>query len=601
MHKILIIIIIFFTCNSIGNAQTYTEINLESPTDFTELNTFFNDTILSKYRVYFTGENHQFAYVNSELEFKFLIYLHQTQGVKHFMFEQSPATGFIITQAVTDNNDISYKLHLKDKFFDPFYDLVKNIKKYNDTLAPEDKIIVHGIDVERFPSFSIYALHKITDSLNTNGATGVIYESIDALYSSDFKDADQEVIYNGGGERFNLLGDKLNAWETIKTIVDRSEKYKDVLKDELGENFDIYFDILKGLENGHDWYLAEKNGDLTAPVLRERFMIEEFMRVYNRYKNAKFYGQFGRCHLHAQKEAKKCYSHNMQSIAGRINNSADSSLSGKVLTIPVYYKNSKTNDIKVIEALNLDDRFNEKNKIYLVDLSYLNNDNPLEGFNDELPYVIINTYYPKATENVYSFNVKLEEFHLGLYYGNTFFNKINRLNAELTDKGITSLANKMETYSIFFEYYNMHEAGQHFSYNIYPEITNNDNLKLKGQSFTYGGFYPIGNRYITSYFGVFFTYGMVKLIEVNQGSTPNLIQLNNQNAAVYRNDIFQISPNLDLKLTLPVVSINTRIGYNFDVSNKYWKLDSKVKDFTKTSFTSPYVQIGASLNLKYQN
>jgi hypothetical protein len=147
----------------------------------------------------------------------------------------------------------------------------------------------------------------------------------------------------------------------------------------------------------------------------------------------------------------------------------------------------------------------------------------------------------------------------------------------------------------------MHEAGQHFSYNIYPEITNNDNLKLKGQSFTYGGFYPIGNRYITSYFGVFFTYGMVKLIEVNQGSTPNLIQLNNQNAAVYRNDIFQISPNLDLKLTLPVVSINTRIGYNFDVSNKYWKLDSKVKDFTKTSFTSPYVQIGASLNLKYQN
>jgi hypothetical protein len=184
MSKIILtlISIIFLSIKTTYAQNNYATVDIDEPTDYSELTEFFSDSILDKYKVYFTGENHQYAYVNSELEFKLLVFLNQTQGVNHFVFEQSPATGYIITQAVLDNDDVSYKLHLRDKFFDPFYNLVKQIKKYNDTLPENKKISVDGIDVERFPSFSLYALHKITDSLSTEGVTGIVYETIDAIY-----------------------------------------------------------------------------------------------------------------------------------------------------------------------------------------------------------------------------------------------------------------------------------------------------------------------------------------------------------------------------------------------------------------------------------
>lgn len=596
-----IIFVLFFLNSLLIFAQNnYTKIDVNKPDDFNELHEFFGDSVLTPYKVYFTGENHEYAYVNSELEFKLLIYLHQTQGVKHFVFEQSPATGFIITQAVLDNEDISYKLHLKDKFFDPFYNLVKQIKKYNDTLPDNEKIVVDGIDAERFPAFSIYALHKITDTLDREGKTGIVYETIEALFTSEFKDASADEIYNNGGTRRNLLGDKLDAWETIQTIIDLSELHKTQLKEEIGVNYEIYTEILLGLIAGHDWYLAERKGDLAAPFTRERFMIDQFLRVYNRDKNSKYYGQFGRCHLHAKKEAKKCYSYNMKSIASRINTHSDSTLNGKVLTIPVYYKMSRY-DQKIIEALELDYRFQKKGKIYLIDLDYLEDDNPLSGFNEDLPFVIVNTYMPRGFEEMYYFNLSLTEYHFGGYYGYTFFNKINKLNTALTDVGANRFTNKFLTYSFSFDYISMKDQGMHFGFNYIPEVSNGDRFNLKGSSFTYGSYYPLGNKFLMSSFGIYLTYGQVTLSEQNNSATPNLIQVDNNNITVYKNDMFLIAPNVDFRLTLPVISFNARVGYNFDISGKYWVLDDKMKDFTKTSFSSPYIQLGASINIKQEN
>jgi hypothetical protein len=600
--KILaLVFIIFISVNTIHAQNNYATVDIDEPTDYSELAEFFSDSILDKYKVYFTGENHQYAYVNSELEFKLLVFLNQTQGVNHFVFEQSPATGYIITQAVLDNEDISYKLHLRDKFFDPFYNLVKQIKKYNDTIPENKKISVEGIDVERFPSFSLYALHKITDSLSTEGSTGIVYETIDAIYTSEFKDGSPDEIYNDGGTRFNLLGDKINAWETIQTIMELSKLYKDKLKEEIGEDYNTYVEILQALQAGHDWYQAERSGDMTAPFIRERFMIDQFLRVYHRNPHSKYYGQFGRCHLHAKKDSKKCYSHNMQSIASRINSTSDSTLQGKVLTIPVYYKTSKTQDVRIIEALELDYRFNKKNKIYLIDLDYLEEDNPIAGFEEDLPYVIVNTYMPKGFDDMYAFNLTLKEYHLGAYYGYTYFNKINKLNYALNDIGAIGFTNKITTYSFAIDYITMKDKGIYLAYTYYPSVSNGDRFKLKGSSFTYGSNYPFGNKYFMSAFGINLTYGRMTLIEDNTGTIPNLIQLNSKNITVYKNDIFLISPNFDFRITLPVVSLNAKVGYNFDVSGKYWQLDGKMKDFTKTSFSSPYIQIGASFNFKQEN
>ncbi len=584
--------------NTIFSQDKYMELDMNKPQKISDLNNFFGDTTLNQYSVFFTGENHAFAETNVDLELKFLIYLNKNYGVQHFLFEQSPAVGYLISKIIVDD-DIDCRYYLKDKFYDPFFRLVNNIRKYNDTLDRDKRIIAHGIDIERFPAFSIYALNDITDSLSTKGATGKIYETIRALWTSEFKDAGTDEIYNEGGTKFNLTGDVLDAWPTIKTIMYDSNLLKDSLEIELGDYFNVYFEILDGLQKGYDWYHSERKGDLGAPVLRERFMLDQFLRISKQYPNAKFYGQFGRCHLHAKKTAKRCYSYDMNSIASRINELDDSLYKGKVLSIPVYYSQARAFDGNAIRSLNLNPRFTHGESIYILDMDYIRNDNPLVGFGQDLPYVIINSYSPGGYTDMFSFNYTLEQYHLGIDFGYRYFNKLSRLNNALDDLGSNRFTNKFEFITVGGDYIVMKDIGYHISYSFMPNVMNNgDKFSIKGQYFTFGNYYPFGNKFFMGAFGLNYSYGNVTLSERIDIDEPSLIQIDGFNVTTYRNDIFFIDPNVQFRITLPVISLNFKAGYSFDVSGKYWRLDGKMKNFTKTSFSSPYVQAGISLNFK---
>jgi len=598
MKQVLLFALITFNLSIVLSQDRYSVIDINETQDFSEFDKLFSTTELEKYKVFFTGENHQFGAVNSMLEYKILAYLNKTQNVNHFLFEQGPAIGYVMTGIVMDNNT-RYKSFLKDKYSPHFYELIMDIKRLNTKIDSASRIKVHGIDVERFPAFSIFALNDIVDSLSIDNETGLIYESIQALVSSEFLDATPDEIYNKGGEGVNLTGDKVDAWKTFETIISESEKHADLLRVELGDKYEIYSQIIESVSKGQEWFISEREGSLAAPVIRERYMYRQFTKVYSEYPNSKFYGQFGRCHLHADKKAKRCYSHDLKSIANRINTSSDSTLFGTVLAIPVYYKNGQSFDERTIKSLKLDSRFEEDDKVYLIDLDYLNGDNPLIGFGGELPYAILNTYEKSNNLKNYDFGLKLTEYHLGVYYGRSFFNNLEKLNFELEKIGVPGFTNKFETYTFVFDYIVMNETGVHLGFNYIPAVSNNDRFILKGYSFIYGGNYPFGNEFFMTAIGVNMSYGNMTLLEQGKdGALPNLIQQSGNNLTVYTNDIFTLDPNLDFRITLPVISINARIGYSFDLSGKYWKLDGKMKDFTQTSFSAPYIQVGLSLNLK---
>ena len=135
---------------------------------------------------------------------------------------------------------------------------------------------------------------------------------------------------------------------------------------------------------------------------------------------------------------------------------------------------------------------------------------------------------------------------------------------------------------------------------MFDEISNGDGFSLKGYTVSMGNYMTIGNRYVMGAFGLNYGHGKMFLTEQSDNSVPNLIQFENKNVNIYRNDIFILDPNVEFRLTLPVVSFNFKAGYAFDVSGKYWKLDGKMKSFTKTSFSSPYIQAGVSLNFKVE-
>lgn len=575
----------------------FAKVQIEEEKGYEELTEFFTDSTLKDISVFMTGENHQYAVTNSKTEFRFLIYLHETFGVNHFLFEQGPAIGYIINK-ITIEEDLDYAFYLEDHFYKPFFEMVKKIRKYNEFQPDSLKIQTHGIDVERFPAYAIFALNEMIDTLETNGETGRIYESIKALGSSEFTDASPEKIYNAGGTRFNLNGNVIDAWSTFNTIIYDVKRLEDSLKADLGDDYPIFRDIIESIEKGHQWYHEEIDGNLAGPITRERFMLDQFERLTKRYDQAKFYGQFGRCHLHSDQKAKTCYSYDMSSIAKRIGELDDPFYKDKVLAIPVLYQTAGNRERSMIATLNLDYRFEEENKVYLIDIGYLNGDNPLVGFSNSLPYMIVNTYEAAGFDVEYQFTSGIEEFHLGGAIGQRYFNKLNTLNFELNQLGASSFSYPNTFYEFAFDYYDLGFSGMHFGYSFSPEVSNGDRFTMKHSLFSIGSSYATGNKWILGAIGNNLRFGNVTLKESKVATVPNLIQVDNENITAYTNDIFYIEPYAEVRLTLPVISLNAKAGYAFDVSGKYWKIDEKVKDFTKTSFSSPFFMVGISLHSK---
>jgi len=579
--------------NSIFAQESASQLLVESH-DFKEFEVF-GDT-LDSYRVYFTGENHNYLTFNSKLEWKLLRYLNQEQNVNHFLFEQSPAVGFLIEEAV-NNEDKESMSYLKTSFYKQFYHMFKEMRKYNDSLDPQNKIHIHGIDVERFPYFSIKALNFIVDSLDNSVVGGEVFEQIIALGTSSYKNGTVDDFYIEDNTTFGF--GEVNPWSSMNSIIDISMKYEDSLKVELAADSTIYYSIIKSLKVGQEWYQTEKKGDVRSPIIREDFMKDEFEIAYRSDDTGKFYGQFGRCHLHKDANAKKCYDHYMNSIANRIQE-IDQTLSNKVLVIPVYYSTGLLKfDKEIIESLELEEKYLQEETAHIIDLAYKNGDHVIDGFYNSLPFIIVSNVKDEPFEELqFEWDEEIFEIHGSAYYGYKYFNGIKRLNSALAGVGANNFTNKFVAYNFALDFYQLGSMGYRTQFTYIPEINNGDRFDLKGWRFGMGQYYTLGNKWFTSAFGLDFTYGQMALTELTDNTVPNLIQSNSQNLIIYKNDVFSLDPNLELRLTFPIISFNFRAGYELDISGKRWRLDGKMNDFTKTSFSAPYIQAGISLNYK---
>lgn len=591
-----VLFLIFFTFTFLStNAQDkVTTVNLDSE-DFAEFEIF--EDSLDDYSVYFTGENHMFLEFNTQFQFKLLQYLHMEQGVNHFLVEQSPGLTYIMNKVVLEDKT-THMHYLSDVLFEPFEEMVGNIHTYNQALPDSSKIQFHGIDVERFPGFSVYALNLMIDTFDIHFEGGEVFEQIKALNSSEFKNAGAATFYANPQDDFTFGFGQVNAYESLQSIIRTAGDYRASIAEKLGADSTMFFSMIESLEIGQEWYLTEQNGDVKSPIIRERFMAREFERIYVQNPDSKYYGQFGRCHLHKDQQAKGCYDYYMNSIANRINE-LNPSLKNEVLVIPVFYTKSKKFDKDIINSLKLNEKYTESEETYIIDLAYKNGDHSIVGFYNTLPFVIISNA-EKSDKMFYGYDwdTYIEEYHLGASLGYSYFRKLNNLNAVLESQSLPTFDRQVLSYSFHADYFLLKDRGTSFGFTYYPEFSNGDRLRMKGFKVTTGSSYPFGNRYFLAAIGLDFGYGQMKMVETQENGDPNIIQVDGVNETVYRNDIFTIDPNLQLRITLPIISLNARAGYAFDVSGKYWKLYDKVKDFTKTSFSAPYLMVGASINLK---
>lgn len=558
------------------------------------------DGKIDDYKVYFTGENHTFASFNTKFQFKFLRYLHQEQNVRHFIFEQSPAVGYIIEKVIIEDSD-SYMNYLGDMFYGPFYELVREVRDFNREQPDSGKIHMHGIDIERFPTFSLYTLARISENMPSYRQGGEVFEQIKALESSDYQYGSARDFYAEADEGFNFQFGEVSAWESVKSIIDGANQNRDSLVTYLGDDSTIFYSILKSMEVGREWYISEKRGDIKSPIVRERYMVEEFASFYDADGDEKYYGQFGRCHLHKNQDAGHCYDYYMNSVANRINE-MEEGLENKVLVIPIFYYESRVYDRDVISDLFIPEIYLDNGNSYIFDLKAKGGQTDIVGFYDDIPFVIISNAHDDRYEQAINYwYEEVKQYHIGGYYGYHYFNKLDDLNTQLTTLGSNTFTNKWLAYGGAFDYFTTGGLGYRYSFNYYPETSNGDRFAMRGYLATLGNYVNLGTDLFSTSIGFDFGFGSMKLIEETNTVSPNLIQSDGLDKVVYRNDVFVFDPNIELRVTLPILSLNFKTGYNLDMSGKRWKLDQKIKTFPKTSFSGAYIQAGVSLNLKVRN
>ncbi|MCH2234205.1 MAG: hypothetical protein MK078_08120 [Crocinitomicaceae bacterium] len=559
----------------------------------------FNGKI-DDYKVYFTGENHTYATFNTKFQFKLLKYLHEEQNVRHFIFEQSPAVGYIIEKVIIEDSQ-SYMNYLGDMFYGPFYELVKEVRDFNREQPDSGKIHMHGIDIERFPTFSLYTLARISEEMPSHRTGGEVFEQIKALESSEYQYGSARSFYAEEEDVFAFGFGDVSAWESVKSIIEGAEKYRDSLVTYLGDDSTIFYSILESMEVGREWYVAEKRGDIKSPIVRERYMVQEFESFYDPESDEKYYGQFGRCHLHRDQDAGRCYDYYMNSVANRINEMHES-LENQVLVIPIFYYESRDFDRDVISDLAIPEAYLDNGFSYIFDLKAKGGQTDIVGFYDDLPFVIISNAnddrYEQAVDYWYE---EVKQYHLGAYYGYHYFNKLDDLNNRMVALGSNAFTNKWLAYGGAFDYYTTGMFGVRYTFSYFPEASNGDRFSMRGYLATLGTYANFGRDYFSASLGYDIGFGSMKLIEQSDNNTPNLIQSEGLDKVVYRNDVFIFDPNLELRLSLPLISLNLRGGFNVDMSGKRWKLDQKINDFPKTSFSGAYIQAGVSLNLKVRD
>jgi hypothetical protein len=573
--------------------ENYSQINLDS-SGFAEFEIM--DSVLDSHRVYFTGENHTFASFNTRFELKFLKYLYETQNVRHFLFEQSPALGYI-REKITIDKKTKQKLYLSDKFYEPFYNLVDGIAKFNDSLPNERKIRFHGIDIERFPYFSIYALNDMVEDRSAQFQGGEVFEQIVSLASSEYSESGAEVLYPDERENFNFGFGEINGGVTLRSIIATSYENRDSISVALGKDSVWFWSIIESVEVGIEWYNAERVGDVKSPIVRERFMQTEFERLYRESDSSeKFFGQFGRCHTHRSENSGRCYDYYVNSIASRISE-IDSTLTNQVLVIPIFYSTQKEYDREIIDVLDPADQFLESGESFLLDLSYLEPGQTITGYDTLLHYAVVcNEEKDSYAEYDFKWQVPKTYVHLGFDYGKHFFQKFSGLNYELQNVGNSAMPSQMIGYTYTLDVLRIREGAVKYAYTWFLPVSNGERFKLGGSYFTVGGSYPFGRPWFSTALGLNYGWGRMWLSEKSSATVPNLFQSNGKNLVTYRNDVMILDPYLEIRISPRVLSINGQIGYAFDISSKYWKLDQKLKDYKKTSFSNFYCQVGISLH-----
>lgn len=365
------VLLLLFTiagCNySKGQWQLDNGTSGDNPTPFYKINTekledFDGLQELGKFtdapRVYMSGENHKHMAVNGLLEFKLLCFLHEKAGVRNLLLELGEARGWYANRYVNEI-DTQEKYCLQATTSLEHMKILDDIRAWNLSLPAEQRIQIHGIDVERFNSIAIL---RLSDILPKTGVPEKLYTAVHAVHQAagwlsytGLKEYDASINkknYNEGTPPFSIE-------ESIEKFVAHFDSLDNELKNWLGYQYTEVQSGINSLREYRQW--NQYRNSAFHYTWREEIMYRKLTALLNRDTSARFYGQFGRCHSVYVKQDGDCGWYAYQSVMNRLQERYFKSNHG-TLSIGVFYEDEMGNNMYRKEN-NIEDK-RMQNEIY---------------------------------------------------------------------------------------------------------------------------------------------------------------------------------------------------------------------------------------------
>ena len=258
---------------------------------------------VDSYEIFLTGETHTMV---KSYEFKktFFSYLNKEAGVKNIIEEVGFCSGLLLNRYIKTGDEKDLEFYMKQlngtmAYNKEMYEFYKWLYEYNSQLDEENKIIIHGIDIEHQPLTAIRGISTLIDTKKE------VPKSLEEAIRYVRKNNQDASLY-------------------LKMAYDKN---KEDCEDYFGDDFIVFENCIKNL------YPKETGSDM-----RDKVMMDNFSFVYSLNEGEKFFGQLGSEHIY-QDYMDSDYTSSDEVRFGILLNSNNSPVKNKVYSLLCVYQN----------------------------------------------------------------------------------------------------------------------------------------------------------------------------------------------------------------------------------------------------------------------
>lgn len=315
-------------------------------------------------RVVFTGENHTQVEFNARTEYTLMRSLYENCGYRNFIIEMSPVRAHYMERYISHNDTHARDL-LKSVASDKFLRLFDHLHAWMKNVPQNERIHVHGLDVERFYDMSFYRMNDVLKEQKTIPnrriyilAKQIIPQIVANNYNAGI--GDYLETYESGNK--SLMGDETSYsdYEITKVVDSISENIQLFKKWMSPADFEIFNQGYRGALEFKKWTNLENRAQ--QYLWREEQMFKNFLTILSSDTTQKFFGQFGRCHSALSKQWGDCGWYNYKSICNKVMTRYFKGDSTKIVSIAIMYRDNEEN----LSAVDYEQNYTIEQEINLI-------------------------------------------------------------------------------------------------------------------------------------------------------------------------------------------------------------------------------------------